>query len=173
MVNIKGERSLLRAVEPQDINLLYIWENDTELWGVSGTLSPFSYHTLERFIEAQSVDIFASRQMRLIICDSESGVAVGALDMFEFDPLHRRACIGIMIASEYRSLGYAADALMIFERYAVAYLSMRLLWCNVEEDNLSSLKLFERSGYLRVGLKENWNVSGDGFKSEVMLQKLL
>ncbi|MFI3333525.1 MAG: GNAT family N-acetyltransferase [Rikenellaceae bacterium] len=173
MINIKGEGCTLRAVEPTDIDCLYVWENDMDLWSVSGTVAPFSYHTLERFIDSQSVDIFASRQMRLMICESESGVAVGVLDMFEFDPIHRRAGVGILIASEFRGRGYATAALLAFERYVVEFLSMRLLWCNIEEDNVASISLFESVGYSRVGLKRDWNISAVGFKSEFMFQKLL
>jgi diamine N-acetyltransferase len=32
----------LRALEPDDIDLLYDWENNMEIWHVSNTLEPFS-----------------------------------------------------------------------------------------------------------------------------------
>ncbi len=38
----------LRALEPSDVEILYQWENDPAVWGVSHTLLPFSRHTLER-----------------------------------------------------------------------------------------------------------------------------
>ena len=57
-MNLEGRTTRLRALEPGDIELMYAWENDTEIWGVSGTLAPFSRHTLERFIEEQQFDIF-------------------------------------------------------------------------------------------------------------------
>ncbi|MFI3286581.1 MAG: GNAT family protein [Rikenellaceae bacterium] len=173
MVNINGDSVVLRAVEPSDVDTLYAWENDVELWGISGTISPFSHFTLAGFIEAQRVDLFASRQMRLMICSSEEGCAVGALDMFEFDPLHRRAGVGIMVAKEFRKRGYAADALRAFELYVANYLSMRLLWCNVEEDNVASINLFTSLGYQQIGVKRDWNITADGCKSEIMFQKLI
>ncbi len=171
MTNIQGSKVTLRAVEPSDIDILYGWENDTNIWGVSGTLSPFSHHTLSLFIEAQRQDIFASRQMRLMICTHE-GEAVGALDLFEFDPLHQRAGVGIMVAPEFQRCGYAADALLAAERYAIEFLRVHQLWCNIEEDNVASLALFASVGYVQVGLKKDWNSTPDGFKSEVLLQKI-
>lgn len=57
-MNLEGRTTRLRALEPGDIELMYAWENDTEIWGVSGTLAPFSRHTLERFIEGQQFDHF-------------------------------------------------------------------------------------------------------------------
>ena len=64
LMNLEGRTTRLRALEPGDIELMYAWENDTEIWGVSGTLAPFSRHTLERFIEEQQFDIFQTRQQR-------------------------------------------------------------------------------------------------------------
>ena len=55
-MNLEGRTTRLRALEPGDIELMYAWENDTEIWGVSGTLAPFSRHTLERFIEEQQFE---------------------------------------------------------------------------------------------------------------------
>lgn len=66
-MNLEGRTTRLRALEPGDIELMYAWENDTQIWGVSGTLAPFSRHTLERFIEGQQFDIFQTRQQRLIM----------------------------------------------------------------------------------------------------------
>ncbi len=171
-MNIKGERVVLRAVEPADVRALYEWENDTSLWGVSGTIAPFSHHTLEQFIEAQRLDIYTSRQMRLMICTLE-GTAVGAIDLFEFEPQHHRAGVGIMIAPAHRGAGYGLDALKTLERYAVTYLELHQLWCNVEEDNAPSLALFARAGYEEVGVKRAWNFTAEGYKSEILFQHIL
>ena len=87
-MNIEGNICRLRALEPQDIDVVYGWENDTDLWRVSGTMAPFSRHSLMRFIEEQQYDIYATRQQRLIIEADVDGVAtaVGAVDMFDLTP---------------------------------------------------------------------------------------
>ncbi len=172
MTNIIGKRVTLRAVEPADVEWLYKWENDTAVWGVSGTLAPFSHHSLAQFIELQQLDIFASRQMRLMITALESGATVGVVDLFEFDPLHLRAGVGILIAPTARRQGYASDALLTLEEYATQYLRLHQLWCNVEVSNQSSLKLFQSLGYKTVGVKKEWNSTVEGFVDEVMLQRL-
>ena len=41
----------LRALEPEDLECLYKWENDMDLWEVSDTLTPFSLFTLKKYIE--------------------------------------------------------------------------------------------------------------------------
>lgn len=91
---MRGETVGLRALEPEDVSVLYRWENDPQVWRVSGTLAPFSRHALARFIEEQQLDIYATRQQRLVIETVAGGVAVGAVDLFDFDPLHGRAGVG-------------------------------------------------------------------------------
>ncbi len=171
-MSIKGQNIVLRAVEPSDIQYLYEWENDTSLWGVSGTVAPFSHHTLELFIEAQRTDIYSSRQMRLMICTVE-GETIGALDIFEFEPQHHRAGVGIVIAPTRRGKGYALDALKAIESYARLSLEIHQLWCNIEEDNAPSLALFAKAGYEKVGVKREWNYTPNGYKSEILFQRLL
>ena len=117
-MNLEGRTTRLRALEPGDIELMYAWENDTEIWGVSGTLAPFSRHTLERFIEEQQFDIFQTRQQRLII-ETPEGLPVGALDLFDLDPVNLRAGVGILIHdTAQRGKGYAADAVETVCSYA-------------------------------------------------------
>src|SRR5512145_129569 len=54
---------LLRAVEPYDIDVLYRWENDTEIWRVSNTITPFSKFILEKYIESAHLDIYQAKQL--------------------------------------------------------------------------------------------------------------
>jgi diamine N-acetyltransferase len=38
----------LRALEPEDLEVLYEWENNDSNWIISNTLSPFSKYTLKQ-----------------------------------------------------------------------------------------------------------------------------
>ena len=68
-MNIEGRTIRLRAVEPGDVDLMYEWENDCDIWPVSGTTEPFSRHQLERFVERHQdiVGVLCDGQLRLII----------------------------------------------------------------------------------------------------------
>ncbi len=173
MTNIIGNKVVLRAVEPTDVEYLYQWENQIDAWGVSGTTQPFSHHTLSAFIESQRYDIFASRQLRLMILPSQEGEPVGAIDLFEFDPANRRVGVGIIIAPQHRRQGYAADALKAIEQYARDYLHVHQIWCGVQADNTPSLELFRAAGYRPAGVKRDWCVTSEGFCDEITLQLIL
>ena len=54
-----GEKKIiLRALELSDIDLLYQWENDKNIWQVSNTLVPFSRYILKKYIENSFKDIY-------------------------------------------------------------------------------------------------------------------
>ena len=171
-MNIEGNLCKLRALEPEDLDAMYGWENDTDSWRVSGTVAPFSRHVLSRLIDEQQFDIYATRQMRLVI-ESLDGSAVGAVDMFEFDPRNLRAGVGIIVAPPYRNQGFALDALQTLERYVRDVLRMHQLWCSVGADNEASIALFKKAGYAECGRRKEWILTPNGAIDEVLMQKIL
>ncbi|MCQ5065761.1 GNAT family N-acetyltransferase, partial [Alistipes putredinis] len=61
---LRGHICSLRAVEPQDLELLCRWENDPSLWTVSGTIEPISHYSIEQFIQEQQAGIYRCGQLR-------------------------------------------------------------------------------------------------------------
>lgn len=174
MTPLEGELIRLRAMEPQDIEPMYRWENDPSIWQVSGTTAPFSRHALERFVEEQRFDIFQTRQQRLIIETVAEGRIVGAIDLFELDTLNARAGIGILIyPSDARGKGYASDAIATICRYTSNVLRLHQLWCNVGTTNKASLALFRNNGFTEIGIKRDWQWTPDGYEDEILFQRIL
>lgn len=168
---MEGPRLFLRAPEPEDIDLLYRWENDTAVWKVSNTVVPFSRFTLEQYILTAHQDIYTTKQLRLMLESKvDSHAAVGTCDLFDFDPLHRRAGIGIMLIEAYRRRGYASEALEVMIEYAFKTLLLHQLYCNISEDNTPSLELFSKAGFIITGTKKQWMLDQTGWKDEHILQ---
>ena len=171
-MSLEGELTRLRALEAEDVDLLYVWENAPAVWGVSGTLAPFSRHTLRRFLDEQRFDLYAARQLRLVV-ETLDGRAVGLVDLFEFEPVDLRAGIGILIhGAGDRGRGFASDALDVLCRYARQVLGLHQLWCSVAPDNAASLTLFRRAGFVECGRKREWRRTPDGWADELLLQKI-
>ena len=105
---------VLRAIEPEDIDLIYSWENDPSVWPVSNTIAPFSRYVLTKYIESSHLDIFQTRQLRLMIDlykDNNQKQTIGSIDLFDFDPFHMRAGVGVLIGNtSNRGKGFATDA---------------------------------------------------------------
>ncbi|MBN2164867.1 MAG: GNAT family N-acetyltransferase [Marinilabiliaceae bacterium] len=172
---IKNDGVILRAVEPADIDLLYLWENQMEIWIVSNTITPFSKHQLERYVKLSALDVFQSKQLRLMIDYKESTTGsetVGMIDLYDFDPYHQRAGVGIMIHQKYRQRGIAVVALRCFVDYCFNTLSLHQLYCSISSDNKISQKLFENAGFKLIGIRKEWLKTALGFVDEYHYQLL-
>ena len=161
----------LRALEPSDIDLLFQWENDTSFWQVSNTLTPFSRHVLEQYVLNSQSDIYTTRQLRLIIELEKNKKPVGCIDLFDFDPHHKRAGIGILIADKSeQGKGYASAALILLIRYSFTTLCLNQLYCNITADNEASIRLFRKMGFIEAGLKKQWLNDSGVWKDEYLFQ---
>lgn len=170
---IQGKRIFLRAPELADVDILYKWENDTSLWRVSNTIAPFSRFAIEQYLINAGSDIYAARQLRLMICLlDQDNTPIGAVDLFDFDPHHSRAGIGIVIIDEFRNQGYAKESLIVLIDYCFDHLGIHQLYSNISEDNSSSIRLFENVGFINTGRKLAWIKHGSTWKDELIFQKI-
>jgi len=163
----------LRALEPEDLELLYEWENNNTYWTVSNTISPFSRYTLKRYIENSHKSIYETGQLRLMIDHIEDNLTIGTIDVFEFDPFHKRAGIGILLADEaYRRKGFATMSLTCLINYCFKTLQLHQLYCNILSDNLISIDLFKKHGFVEIGIKKEWILTDNGYVDVIMFQLL-
>jgi diamine N-acetyltransferase len=175
MNSLTGKNIRLRAIEPADLDIIYEWENDPANWLISNTITPFSKHVLARYIEHSHKDIHEARQLRLMIdLMDDSGTlkeTMGTVDLFDFDPIHRRAGLGILIANqENRMKGFAFESLSILIQYAFDTLQLHQLYCNISTDNQASLGLFKKLGFTEIGIKRDWLRENSGWMDVHLLQ---
>ena len=170
---LQNNEVILRAVEPGDVELLYDWENRMELWPVSNTLTPFSKAQLARYVKNAALDVFQTKQLRLMIDaqqEHDSPLTVGMIDLFDYDPFHNRAGLGIMVNNEWRGRGVAASALRLFMTYVFNTLGLHQLYCHISESNAASIRLFESAGFRLIGVKQEWLKTSSGYEDELMFQ---
>jgi diamine N-acetyltransferase len=159
-------------MEREDIDHIYLWENDPEIWRVGATTEPISRNRIEEWIRHQSYDIYATRQRRLII--EAEGKVVGSVDIFEFDPQHLRFGIGILIyAPEARGKGYAHAAIEAIKTYARDTLALKQIWASVAADNEASIALFEGCGFELCGTRKAWLRRHNGYTDQLEYQCML
>lgn len=168
---LSSARLRLRALEPEDVNLLFKWENDYTLWEEGITNVPFSRYELKQYI-INVKDIFSDRQYRFMIEDCLSKKAIGTLDLFEFDLMNLRAEVGIYIEKDSRQQGYASEAIELIKKYAFNFLNLKQLYAKICEENIISISLFEKCGFKNNGRLENWVKRGDEWKDCLIFQCL-
>lgn len=166
---LKGENIFLRPLEPGDVDFIHTIENDPEVWRAGDTLLPYSRFQVEQYVLNTQHDIFSEKQIRFIISGSGSA-RLGAIDLYDFDPLHRRAGIGVLIIPGEREKGFAGEALTLLIDYAFTVLQLHQVFCYVNERNLASIRLFESAGFIKCGVRKDWRIVNGQWSDEIMYQ---
>ena len=169
---LQNETIHLRALEPEDLEQLYDWENDTEIWTVSNAVEPYSRYILKEYIAYSDKTIYEKKQLRLMIVNKESNHVVGAIDIFDFDAHNMRAGIGILIEQAYRQKNYAGMALDLVKEYCFNFLHLNQLYAHVTSDNGSSRALFSRHGFSQSGVLRSWLHHENGFLDVEVFQSI-
>lgn len=171
-MNIESENIILRALEPEDLEFLFAIENNEIFWEVSHTQAPFSKFVLKQYLEHAHLDIYQTKQLRLIIADKINQKPIGMIDLFDFNPQHKRAGIGILIHPDFQKKGLASEALQKLINYSFSYLGAHQLYANITSDNLKSLALFKKHNFKEIGVKKDWTFTKGTYKDEILLQRI-
>lgn len=168
---MKYKQISLRALEPEDLELLYEWENNDAYWNLSNTLAPYSKYTLKRYLRNSHKNIFETGQLRFMIEHIDDKVTIGTIDIYDFDSFHKRAGVGILIADEaYRRKGYATMALTCLIDYCFRTLQVHQLFCHILANNCESMDLFRKVGFVQTGIKKDWVRTSEGYLDEYIFQ---
>lgn len=165
----QNENIIIRAAEPIDAELIYKWENDREIWRVSETYMPYSLYQIEQFL-LNNNDLFSTRQIRFIIEKKDDNTNIGCIDLYDFDPIHMRAGIGILLQKDFRKRGYAKESLELLLDYCFNILMLKQVYCLIDELNKDSINLFKNIGFEQCGLRKEWIRTTNGFIDELEFQ---
>lgn len=170
MNTLLGEKINLRALEPEDLEFLYQIENNQSFWEISHTKTPFSKYILKQYLENAHLDIFEAKQLRLLIEEKSTKKQLGLIDLFDFNPTHKRAGVGILIHPEFQQNGFASEAISLLINYSFSLLDLHQLFANITLDNTQSISLFKKHNFKEVGIKKDCILSGGKFKDEILFQ---
>lgn len=171
MITLKGDTIYLRALEPNDLEFVYLIENDQSIWPVSNTNTPYSRFLVKQYLENAQQDIYEAKQLRLAICQDEDFPAVGLIDLFDFDPKNNRAGIGIVIQGfENRNRNIGSEAVELLIKYAFYHLNVHQLYANISSKNKASIALFTKFGFELIGVKKDWTLINGKYEDELMYQ---
>ena len=159
----------LRAIEPEDLDLLYRIENDVELWNVGTSNVPYSRYLLHDYVANTKNDIYTDRQVRMMV-ENDEGLVIGVVDLVSFDPANQRAEVGLIILNSYRHQGYGTAVLSKIADYALRILHLHQLYAYVDIQNEASLRVFEKAGYQIAAEIKDWLFDGQKYRNSVLLQ---
>ena len=169
---LENDTIRLRQLEPEDLDLLYKWENDSSLWEIGTTISPYSRFVLKEYIAESHKNIYEQKQLRLMITITETGKAIGILDLYDFDSHNKRAGVGILVDSTYQGKGYASEAINLLSAYASSFLKLCQLYAHISTNNTASKSLFAKCGFEETGVLKKWTSTANGYADVSVVQLL-
>jgi diamine N-acetyltransferase len=167
---LQNKHIKLRALEPEDLDFLFSVENNNNFWEVSGTQTPFSKYLLKKYLKNAHQDIYEAKQLRLVIANLRTNEVIGLLDIFDFNPQHQRAGLGVLILEKYQNKGFATQALKLIIEYAFIQLNLHQIYINIPKNNIKSINLFKKLNFQEIGIKKDWILSKGKFKDIILFQ---
>ncbi|WP_275835690.1 GNAT family N-acetyltransferase [Roseisolibacter sp. H3M3-2] len=155
-------RLVLRALGPADVPALFAVFGDPEVcryWSRPALADLAEAETLRAEIDAH----FAARTLfQWGIAERSSGGVVGTCTLADLTPAHGRAEVGFAVARAAWGRGYAGETLGALVAFAFGPLGLHRLEADVDPRNARSVRVLERAGFAREGLRRaRWRHDGE------------
>ena len=167
---LQGARVRLRAVEDDDLDLLWRWRNDLEVAGNLNQPRPWSRADVRAWVNRNREQ--ADQRLWFII-ETQDGRPIGRIGLTEMDSLNRHAELNLVIGEkEFQGQGLGQDAARTLVRYAFEQLGLNKLWLVTLASNERALICFERCGFRRTGVMQQ-HMFRDGKLQDVVVMEAL
>lgn len=121
-----------------------------------------------RSLSSGSLRLYATLNSSFLTPHSSSNNIVGAIDLYNYDPLNRRAAVGIMVATEHRRKGYGLAMLHALADHYRG--TLHCLYADIAVSNTASLALFRKAGYSQCGHFKEWLEMDSHFIDNIRMQ---
>ena len=150
-MSIDGEKIFLRAMEPEDMEMLRDMINDSD---VSNMVVGWSFPVSKK----EQMDWYgravSSQDKRFIVCTKENKKAVGLVTLTDIDLVNHTAFHGIKLhPSCPKGKGIGTDAVMTLMEYAFNQINLNRLEGEWFLYNKASICLYEKCGWHQEGIK--------------------
>lgn len=162
----------LRSLTIEDLDFLIALENDPQFWHLSQTKQPYAKEDLENYIHNAQQSLAEACQQRFVISNTQK-TALGFIDLYAYDPLHRRAGVGILVHPRWQGMGVGYKALEMLSDLAKNRFSLHQLYALISPENVKSLALFEKCDFSKSALKKDWYFYNDQFHDMWLYQKIM
>ncbi len=147
----EGQRVRLRAIEPEDWEAHYLWDQDTDMSrAVAFVWPPGSKVRAKKWAEEQAVRKGDDDALYLQI-ETLDGGHVGTLSTQNCDRRVGTFNYGVAIMDAHQRHGYASEAIRLILRYYFEELRYQKVTVEVYGFNAASIALHERLGFQLEG----------------------
>lgn len=150
MIELKGEKTILRTLERADCR---------QLWQTYQPVQPQPTEPLQPGLSSEGADKWfdemqaqQGREQLYLGIFSLTGDLLGDIQLSQINWPMRTADLGVGIAlAQDRACGYATDAARAMLRHAFDYLDLARIGASTLEMNLPAQRLLEKCGFLLEG----------------------
>lgn len=145
---LRGEKTVLRAVEREDVARLHRWKNDPDVTYYLGRFMPVSLHEEERALE----ELVDPHQKLLLAIDTLEGRHIGSCGLHVISQTSRCADLWMMIGeADCRGQGYGSDALISLCRFGFDLMNLHRIGLKVYDFNARGIRCYEKCGFREEG----------------------
>lgn len=164
---LQGEKVLLRAFRPDDLDTLTAFQNDleTELLGGGDPPRPTTREHMAQLWERLSND----RSGASFVIEAD-GKVIGNLGLFNANVEARTMELGITIGDkDYWGRGYGGEAVRLAVGYAFRMRNVRKVHLTVLATNARALAAYTKAGFVEEGRLREHAWSGGGYVDLVQM----
>lgn len=162
----------LRELEREDIKRINRWRNDPDLIACLGA----PYRFINEDVDSDWYDKYIharSNSVRCVIVDTEKDEVLGLISLLNINYINRCADLHIMIGGkENRGKGIGTFAVNAMIEHAFLDVNLRRIELSVLENNAPAIRLYEKCGFVREGLKRESNYKNGKYESMIIMSLL-
>src|SRR5688572_25045437 len=147
---IAGEQTILRALEPDDLERCYRWMNDPEIVRTLKHRYPIAFHSEAEWLERAVNPPFTERHFAVERRDDRTHI--GNASIHDIDWVSRAAGFGLFIGEPSAwNKGFGSDAIRAVVRFAFEEMNLQKLRINVFDDNERAKHVLLANGFVQEG----------------------
>lgn len=163
----------LRELERADIKKINKWRNDPYLIACLGA----PYRFINEDVDSNWYDNYLNSRSNSVRCvivdDSNEDEVLGLISLMDINYINRSGELHIMIGGEQnRGKGIGTFAVKAMIEHAFYNLNLNRIELGVLENNLPAIRLYEKNGFVKEGIKRNSNYKNGKYISMIMMSLL-
>jgi ribosomal-protein-alanine N-acetyltransferase len=165
---IETERLVLRELRHDDVNEVFILRSDPAIMRYLDRAPATSLVEAKGFIDMNYDALHSSTGICWGISLKDGPKLIGTTAIWRIEKEHHRGEIGYTLFQEYQGKGIMNEALKAMIDYGFGTMKLHSLEANVNPANEASIKLLERSGFIKEAhFKENYYFDGKYLDSAI------
>lgn len=161
----------LRPIEKDDLDLLFKWRNDENIFSqLGGGYFPTSKTEMSKWMDNFSKS--DRTNIKFIVQYKEIGV--GFISLSNTNYINKTSELGIYIGEKnYQGKGIASNALKLIEKFSKDYLNLRKIKLLVNNNNVAAIGLYEKNDYKVIGRYTKERYSKGSYIDVLIMEKFL